>query len=150
MDQRLKELGVESYVPLKREKRKWSDRMKWVSTPMMSGYVFVKVDEKNRDLVFRASGVLNYVRYNGADAMVRELEIQALKSVEEKGYYVEAFGADKAEVGDQVAIKYGPFKGLNGTVLHSGKEEQHTIQIQGIGYALRVKLPSEVLEKIQS
>jgi transcriptional antiterminator RfaH len=150
VDQRLRELGVESYVPLKREKRKWSDRMKWVSTPMISGYVFVKVDEKNRDQVFRASGVLNYVRYNGGDAMVRDAEIHAMQSIEEKGYHVEIFGTEKTEIGDAVEIKYGPFKGLHGKVLHAGKEEEHTVQIEGIGYALRVTLPSEVLEKIQS
>ncbi len=150
VDQRLKELGVESYVPIKREKRKWSDRMKWVNIPMISGYVFVKVNEKNRDLVFRANGVLNFVRHNGADALVREAEIEALRSIEEKGYYVEVFGTDKKDIGDKVEIKYGPFKGLKGTVVNTAKEEEHTIQIEGIGYALRVTLPSEVFEKIQS
>ncbi len=147
VDQRLKELGIESYIPLKREKRKWSDRMKWVSVPMISGYVFVKVNEKNRDQVFRAAGVLNFVRYNGKDAVVREEEINAIKSIEEKGYYVEAFGFDKTTIGDKVEIKYGPFKGLNGTVVHTGKEEEHIVQIEGIGYELRLKIPSEVLEK---
>lgn len=148
VDQRLKELGVESYVPLKREKRKWSDRMKWVSIPMISGYVFVKVTDKNRDMVFRASGVLNYVRYNGGDALVRDTEVYAMQSIEEKGYHVEAFGTEKTETGDAVEIKYGPFKGLHGKVVHAGKEEEHTVQIEGIGYALRVRVPAEVLEKI--
>lgn len=121
--------------------------MKWVSVPMLSGYVFVKVNEKNRDHVFRASGVLNYVRYNGEDANVRQVEIDALRSIEEKGYYIDAYGIEKVNKGDKVEIKYGPFKGLFGTVVHGGKEDEYTIQIEGIGYALCVRVPSEVLEK---
>ncbi len=148
VDQRLKELGLESYIPLKREKRKWSARMKWVSVPMISGYVFVNVNEKNRDTVFRASGVLNYVRYIGSDACIRQEEIDALRSIEEKGYHVESYSLDKANMGEAVEIKYGPFKGLHGKVLHLGKEDEYTIQIEGIGYALQIKVPSEVLQKI--
>jgi transcription antitermination factor NusG len=134
-------------VPLKKEKRKWSDRIKLVVTPLINGYVFVNVTEKNRDEVFKSAGVLNYVRYNGGDAVIREEEINALKSIEEKGYYVEGnFGGD-FEKGDLVKIKYGPFKGLYGSVFQKGNEEEFVIQIEGIGYTLRVKVPSEILVK---
>jgi len=147
VNERLIQLGIESYLPLKREKRKWSDRTKLVITPMINGYVFVNVNEKNRDEVFKAQGVINYVRYNKGDASIRQIEIDALKSVEEKGYYVEGeFGA-KINQGDQVEIKYGPFKGLRGVVKSSLKESICSVQIESIGYTLTVRIPTEVLIK---
>jgi transcriptional antiterminator RfaH len=147
VNQRLTELGLESYVPLKTERKKWSDRVKIVSTPMINGYVFVKVSEKERDTVFKAQGVLNYVRYNGGDATVRDIEITALRSIEEKGYYVEGAFSQQLQKGDKVIIKYGPFKVLHGSVKATASESVYHITIESIGYSLSVKVPEEVLVK---
>ncbi len=147
VNQRLTDLGLESYVPLRTEKRRWSDRMKTVSTPMINGYVFVRVNEKERDLVFKAQGVLNYVRYNGGDASVRDIEIVALRSIEEKGYFVEGAFSQSLQKGDKVLIKYGPFKGLHGSVKSIAGANVYRIAIESIGYALTVKVPEEILIK---
>lgn len=147
VNQRLTDLGLESYVPLRTEKRRWSDRIKTVSTPMINGYVFVRVSEKERDTVFKAQGVLNYVRYNGGDATVRDIEIVALKSIEQKGYFVEGAFAQSIQKGDKVTIKYGPFKGLFGTVKAVAGVNVYRITIESIGYSLTVKVPEEVLVK---
>ncbi|HRX93358.1 MAG TPA: transcription termination/antitermination NusG family protein, partial [Chitinophagaceae bacterium] len=37
-----KEKGLESYCPLNKVRRKWSDRMKIVEEPLFKSYVFVK------------------------------------------------------------------------------------------------------------
>ena len=42
VDQLLKEQGTESYCPLNKVKRKWSDRVKTVEEPLFKSYVFVK------------------------------------------------------------------------------------------------------------
>ncbi len=144
---RLLQLGVESYVPLKRERKKWSDRIKLVATPMISGYVFVNVTEKNRDEVFKARGVVNYVRHGGTDAVVRQKEIDALKSIEEKGYHVEGTFDNVFTEGDLVEIKYGPFKGLRGKIKSNARESVCSVQIESIGYTLTVTIPIEVLKK---
>lgn len=147
VQQRLNDLGINCYVPLRTEKRKWSDRIKTVSTPMISGYVFVCVTDSERELVFKSQGVLNYVRYNGGDAVVRNIEIEALKSIETKGYFVEGEFSDSFKEGEKVLIKYGPFKGLVGSVKSIAKENIYRISIESIGYCLTVKVPEEVLER---
>ena len=114
---------------------------------MINGYVFVKVSDKERDTVFKAQGVLNYVRYNGGDASVRDIEITALRSIEEKGYFVEGAFSQSLQKGDKVIIKYGPFKGLTGSVKAVAKENVYRITIESIGYSLTVKVPEEVLVK---
>lgn len=147
INDRLQEDGVESYLPLKKEKKQWSDRKKLVISPLISGYVFVKVNEQNRDKVFNIKGVLQYVRYNGGDAIIKEEEINAMRSIEQKGYYAEGkMGADLNE-GDMAIIKYGPFKGLRGRIENKPSEAVYTISISSIGYSLTIKIPNEVLEK---
>jgi transcriptional antiterminator RfaH len=147
VNKKLSELGLESYVPLRTERRKWSDRIKTVSIPIISGYVFVKVDEKTRDAVFKAQGVLNYVRYNGGDAVIRDVEITALKSIEAKGYFVEGTFLQSLQPDDKVLIKYGPFKGLMGAVKNISGGHVYRITIDSIKYSLVVNVPSEILEK---
>lgn len=147
INDRLKEDGIESYLPLKKEKKQWSDRKKIVITPLISGYVFVKVNEQTREKVFSVKGVLQYVRYNGGDAIIREEEINAMKSIEEKGYYAEGRSGSELNEGDLAVIKYGPFKGLQGKIEAKNSESLYTISISSIGYSLTIKIPNEVLEK---
>jgi transcription antitermination factor NusG len=144
---RLIELGIEAYVPLKKEKRQWSDRVKTVITPLINGYVFVVTDDKLRDEVFKANGVIQYVRYNGADAIITDKEIQVLKSIEEKGYHVQLKANNEFKLGDKTEIKHGPFKGNFGTIEKQSGRDQYTIVLESIGYVLKIDLPSEVLEK---
>jgi len=57
----LKHLGFEVYCPMKTEVRQWSDRKKKVRSPLFSKYIFVRTDEQNRNHVFQAAGVLNFL-----------------------------------------------------------------------------------------
>jgi transcriptional antiterminator RfaH len=144
---RLIELGIEAYVPLKREKRQWSDRKKLVITPLINGYVFVRLSDKQREEVFKAAGVLQYVRYNGADAIIRDIEIEVLKSIEEKGYFAEAGPLENLSEGDRTLIRHGQFKGMRGIVERKNDKEIYTLALESIGYTLRINLPGEVLSK---
>jgi transcription antitermination factor NusG len=71
--------GVESYCPLHKVRRKWSDRIKLVEEPLFKSYVFVKVDEAGRTLVRMTDGVVNFVYWNGKPASIKEKEIQTIR-----------------------------------------------------------------------
>ena len=43
----LEKKGVQTYLPLLKERRRWSDRKKWVEFPMFKSYIFVKTELKN-------------------------------------------------------------------------------------------------------
>jgi transcription antitermination factor NusG len=145
--ERLISKGIEAYVPIKREMKQWSDRKKMVESPLINGYVFVKPEALQRDDVLQVQGALQYVRYNGGDAIIRDIEIEALKSIETKGYYVEAQTATVLKAGDKAIIQAGPFKGLQGTITQSAGKTLYTLVISGIDYSLSVQVPAEVLEK---
>jgi transcriptional antiterminator RfaH len=145
--ERLTQEGIENYVPLKKELKQWSDRQKMVESPLINGYVFVKPDALQRDKVLQFQGVLQYVRYNSDDAIIRDIEIEALRSIEEKGYFVEGKFSEEWKLGDKVMIQHGPFKGLYGSVKMQAKVAVYNIAIEGIGFSLTVKMPEEVLVK---
>ena len=44
VNERLESQGVETYLPLQKTLRQWSDRKKKVSIPLFNSYVFVRVD----------------------------------------------------------------------------------------------------------
>lgn len=145
--ERLHDKGIQVYVPLKRERKQWSDRLKWVESPLINGYVFVKPENLQRDKVLEVPGVLQYVKYNGTDAIVREIEIEALRSIESKGYFVEGhFGSD-LKAGDEAVIQAGPFKGLRGSVQIAGDNDVYTVIIDSIDFSLSLHVPREVLKK---
>ncbi len=145
----LNELQLEAYVPLKTELKQWKDRRKKVSTPLISGYVFVKTSAKERDEVFKINGVIQYLRYNNTDAIIRHEEIEILKSIEAKGYHVDGkFGID-LNIGDLVEIKEGPFKGFEGIITQTKNEQVCYVVIKSIDFQLKIQLPKETLEKIK-
>jgi transcription antitermination factor NusG len=148
VNQRIQEIEIEVYLPLKSEKKQWSDRLKTVVSPLINGYIFVNVSDKDRDKVLSINGVLNYVRYNGGDAIVRDEEILALKNVEDNGYFVELQSNLEIGVDNKVLIEYGPFKGLEGIVSEDGNNNIFSIKVSIIGYDLTVKVPKEVLIKV--
>ena len=38
--------SIETYLPLVKKRRKWSDRKKWVELPLFSSYLFAKIELK--------------------------------------------------------------------------------------------------------
>lgn len=148
ISERLNKSGILNYVPLKKEIKQWSDRKKIVVSPMINGYVFVRPENnQQRDAVLQQQGVIQYLRYNGTDALVREEEIEVLRSIEKKGYHVEGSFVNLPLIGEQTTIQHGPFKGLKGKVQSQNNEEVYTILIESISYNLILRTPKDTLSK---
>ena len=56
--QRLVEAGIETFLPLQKTYRMWSDRKKLVEKPLLSSYIFVKTNSKNFPIVYKTNGVV--------------------------------------------------------------------------------------------
>ena len=71
--------GVESYCPLNKVRRKWSDRIKVVEEPLFKSYVFVKIADEHRTEVRMTDGVINFVYWDGKPAIIKEKDIQTIR-----------------------------------------------------------------------
>ncbi len=110
----LEKIGVEVYCPMITQVKQWSDRKKKVETPLINSYVFVNLEENNRNIVFDVPGVVRYLFWLGKPAIIQEQDIQVLKdslkgiiaSIEIKGM----------QPGDVITIPTGPFQGKEGII----------------------------------
>jgi transcription antitermination factor NusG len=71
--------GLESYCPLNKVQKKWSDRMKTVEEPLFKSYIFVHVVEEQKTEVRMTPGVINYVYWQGKPAEVKQEEIDVIR-----------------------------------------------------------------------
>jgi transcription antitermination factor NusG len=106
--------GIEAYCPLVTVVKQWSDRKKKVQIPLINSYVFVNIEEHQREAVFKVSGIVRYLFWLGKPAVVRAIEIEALqKSLEG---IVASFEVSAIQKDTIYKIPEGPFQGFEGIV----------------------------------
>jgi len=66
------EMGIESYLPLYKVTRQWSDRKKKVEVPLFPNYVFVKVSEKGRRVIFNIKEPVKFISIDNKPVVVDE------------------------------------------------------------------------------
>lgn len=145
VNQLLAEKGVESYCPLNKVKRKWSDRVKVVEEPLFKSYVFVKVSEADRSTVRMTNGAINFIYWNGKPAVIREKEITAIKRFLDEYEHVEARPV-QLRVNQRVRVTNGTLMDQEGKVLDIRRKTAR-VAIDSLGYILiayidRTKLTS--------
>jgi transcription antitermination factor NusG len=145
VNQLLLEKGFESYCPLNKVRRKWSDRVKIVEEPLFKSYVFVKVNEESRTAVRMTSGVINFVYWEGKPAVIKEKEINAIRRFLNEYENVEVQSLN-LKVHQRVKITTGPLMDREGEVL-SLRRKMVKVAIDSLGYVLvayidRTKLTS--------
>jgi len=118
---RLRQAGVENFLPLVTEVHRWSDRRKEISLPLFPCYVFVRIasDPAARLSVLKTPGVLNFVgRSSGEIPAIPEDEIERVRTVirEETRFFPCPF----LKQGQRVRIRGGVLDGLEG-ILSSHK-----------------------------
>ncbi|MBI3519748.1 MAG: UpxY family transcription antiterminator [Bacteroidetes bacterium] len=144
--QKLQEQHIEAYTPISRKLQQWSDRKKWVEFPMLSGYVFVKINLSEKEKVLNCPGIFAFIKFDGVEAKIRDTEIAILKSIEMNGYDVNQEAVD-LKILDEVEITEGPFKGLKGTIVHLKNMDYVQIQLESLRQSITVKLPQQILKK---
>lgn len=145
VDRLLTEKGIESYCPLNKIRRKWSDRLKLVEEPLFKSYVFVKVEDADRTAVRMTPGVLNFVYWNGKPAVIREKEIQAIRRFLDEYENVEIVPMDLSP-DQRVKVTGGLLMDQEGKVLRVNRKVAK-VAIDSLGYILiahieRTKLTS--------
>jgi len=117
-------IGIKAYCPLVTVVKQWSDRKRKVQLPLISSYVFVYIEEHQREEVFRVSGIVRYLFWLGKPAVVRSLEIEVLqKSLEG---VIHSFEINVLQKDTKYKIPEGPFKDYEGIVKNIGTS---TIQL---------------------
>ena len=145
VDAELVEQGIESFLPLYKKLRMWSDRKKWVEMPLISGYVFVHISRKEYELVLKTYNVVCYIYYNGKAAVIRENDILMLKRMLGQSEMELEVTLESLKPGQMVEIISGPLCGLIGELIEFRGKNKVAIRIPPLGYTVMVEAPEKIL-----
>lgn len=130
----LESKGIESYCPLNKVRRKWSDRIKTIEEPLFKSYVFVKISDQAKADVRLTDGVINFVYWNGKPAFIKEKEIQTIKRFLDEYDNVELVKIElKPE--QRVRVTAGPLMDQEGKIIEL-KHKVAKVAIDSLGYML--------------
>jgi transcriptional antiterminator RfaH len=138
--------GIECYLPLRKVLRQWSDRKKWVSTPLFSSYVFVKIDMVEYHEVLNTPGVARFVWFEGKPVPIQEKQIVTIKLLLEGDIDLESVD-EVFQKGDNITIDYGPMKGVAGELIDYRGKKRILIRINEIGKNLIIEVPLSHIKK---
>ncbi|MGA9637280.1 UpxY family transcription antiterminator [Flavobacterium sp.] len=136
--EQLVKLGIECYCPLVIKMRQWSDRKKKVEVPLFNSYVFVQLEESDRNLVFQSAGAVRYLFWLGKPAIVRDDEISTIKKWLEKPNNID-ISILPYKIGDKIKVESGPFLGQEAVVKELNKTHCMLV-LESLGCVLKMDL----------
>ena len=140
--------NIEAYLPLLKERRKWSDRKKWVEFPLFSSYLFARIDIKDSIFVLQTQGVNTIVSFGKQIAIVQNSVIKAIRLAMEGGYQLEP--VEYFLEGNRVEVVAGPMKGIKGIVAKLRGQNRLIIKIDAIQQALSIQIESKFIRNLNS
>ncbi len=144
--QRLGEEGIESFLPLQKTYRKWSDRKKLVERPLLSSYVFVKTRPKWFPSVYKVNGVVRFISFEGHPVSIPQNQIDNLRLLINSDAEIEV-SSERFAQGDHVEVISGSLVGLTGELIKIGTRNRFVVRIDKLDQNLILKIPKAFLKK---
>ena len=123
VDDLLMQNGFESWCPVQKKERQWSDRKKIIEEPLFRSYVFVKATKEERAKILAINGVVNFLYFEKKPAIIRDNEIEEIKKYLGLSTTASIQIVDMNNLPPQtkVSINQGLFMGRRGEIVKSGK-----------------------------
>ncbi len=132
----LSAMGITNYCPTITVVKQYSDRKKKVNKPLLSSYVMVELEEKERQKVFSCSGIVRYLFFLGKPAVVPTFEIDLMQN-HLNGVYND-IKVTTLSVGDSHTITEGPFSGVCGKVVETDNTK-FKLELASLGMRIILK-----------
>ena len=142
MDGTLLRKGIQSWCPLQKVQRQWSDRKKIIEDPIFKSYVFVRIAATEKLSVLQTEGVLNFVHFLGKPAIIKDDEIALIKSyLLEKDASISIQSLKAFQENDKVVIRHGIFMDNIGTVIRTGSKKIY-VKLESLDQVMIVEFPA--------
>ena len=133
--------GMESFLPLYRERRRWSDRFKEIDLPLFPGYVFCQFDPLNRLPVLTVPGVVHVVGVGKNPVPIDETEIEAIQAAVKSGYPTQP--SPFLQIGHKVRIEHGSLCGIEGILTGFRGHQRLVLSITLLQRSVAVEIDAE-------
>lgn len=136
----LLEKGIHSFLPLHRERRRWSDRYRWVELPLFSQYLFARVpiSAESRAKVLQTTGVVQFVGAPGRGTPVPDEQIGTLQAIAARR--IPMTPHEFLRVGERVRIRGGALDGIEGilSAIHNDRSLVVSVDLIQKSVAIRI------------
>jgi transcription antitermination factor NusG len=143
----LQEKGIHSFLPLHREKRKWSDRQQWIEVPLFSHYVFVRIPltDETRVRVLQTSGVVQLAGAAGRGTPIPNGQIENLQAIVQ--HQVAMTPHAFINVGERVRIRGGALNGLEGVLAAIKDDKSLIVSVDLIQKSVAIRIDGFEIER---
>jgi transcription antitermination factor NusG len=145
--QQLQDRRQAAYVPVTRERRRWSDRYQTVELPLFAGYVFVGAvsNPADRLAILQTSGAYRFVTFKGVAACIPDRQINDLRRTETQNSSWSPYPFVKS--GQRVRICGGCLDGLEG-IFVAERGRKLVISIEPMQRSVAIDLASYDVEAV--
>ena len=142
----LRQLSVETFLPLLKQRKKVRRAVKPVEGPLFPRYFFARFDITNQyRAVSFARGVLNIVEFGAKPAEVSESLIEGIRQRLKEGYVVPRL--EPFRKGQVVRIHTGPLAGLEAVFVREMSEQHRVLLLlQALGSHAKVTMDFDHIE----
>jgi len=140
--------GYETYLPLYRQLRRWSDRTNVTEVPLFPGYVFAQFDFNRRLPVLTTPGVVHVVPPQGAPIAVDEGELNSVRAAVNSGLPLGPYPFMK--VGQPVVITRGSMTGLEGILVQVKRGFRLVISVTLLQRSIAVEVDRDWVRPISA
>lgn len=129
--------GIQTYLPLRKAVKQWSDRKKIVEEPLIKSYLFVYISAREYAEVLMTNGVARFIYFANRIASIPEQQIDDLKLLLATDADLELIDYD-IKPGESVLIKAGPFKGIRAELVSVHNKKRIILRLQDMGYSINI------------
>ena len=144
--QALIDKGIETYLPLHRQLKQWSDRKKWTEEPLIKSYLFVRIKPLEQTEVLITKGIARFIYFSGKITPMPDRQIDELKLLMASPYELE-ITAEDLQPGEKIRIKAGPLKGLIGEIISYRSQKQLALRLENLGYSIIVNVAATLIDR---
>ena len=148
VEKRIAALGLSPWLPIVKERHRWSDRWREVECPLFPGYLFAQAANADWHQILRTPGVLTVVKEGGKAALLADSFVMSLRdAIEREGVVSEAVTerVDYAP-GDEVIVQEGVLRGVRGIVRERRSRRQLVIWVAEIGRGVAFTIGSALVK----
>lgn len=136
----LEQKGTECYLPCRKEIRQWKDRKKQVETPLIRGYLFVRIDIRRYYDVLVVPGVISFVAFDKKPAIIPDYQIDDIRIFLANAETEVEVSSEPISKGQMVRINNGPFCDVIGEVCELRGKKRIVVRIKALGCSVHAEL----------